>query len=446
MLLLITPLSAGAIDFEPYQLHLYGGGNGDVASADFDKDGDLDVVVVSERDLDAMVVFNNNGEGDLSNYTTYAAGDTPTGVDVADIDKDEDVDIVITNFYSNVIGVYFNNGDGTFADQVTYATDDHPAWISLTDIDCDNDIDVVTINPWHDLTSITILKNNGDGTFGGRTDYPVLAAWQAHFCVADINKDGYSDVLAGVGGYDDIGEKKFSVLLNNGDGTLGSATDYAAPGYLQDLHAADLDKDGDLDIIAGTRLEYSLTVYPNNGDGTLGTYVSYVAAPWLITSTDFDNDTYIDIAITGHEDSGDLNKVSVLLNNGDGTLAPKIDFDAVNTPSHLIAPDVNDDGFADIVTSNHGYGICVLMAIADTDGDGVPDEEDNCPSIPNADQTDSDGDGIGDACESVCAGAGAASTLGSSPVYGISDLGMHLAFVILPVGVIIGLRIWCRKK
>src|SRR5205807_6257047 len=41
----------------------------------------------------------------------------------------------------------------------------------------------------------------------------------------------------------------------------------------------------------------------------------------------------------------------------------------------------------------------VGMANTDTDGDGVPDASDNCPSTPNPDQADSDGDGVGDVCD-----------------------------------------------
>jgi hypothetical protein len=37
--------------------------------------------------------------------------------------------------------------------------------------------------------------------------------------------------------------------------------------------------------------------------------------------------------------------------------------------------------------------------IVDTDGDGVPDASDNCPTVANSSQTDSDGDGLGDACD-----------------------------------------------
>jgi hypothetical protein len=40
-----------------------------------------------------------------------------------------------------------------------------------------------------------------------------------------------------------------------------------------------------------------------------------------------------------------------------------------------------------------------LTIYGDTDGDGIPDNTDNCPTTPNADQLDTDGDGIGDACD-----------------------------------------------
>src|SRR5262249_28169927 len=39
--------------------------------------------------------------------------------------------------------------------------------------------------------------------------------------------------------------------------------------------------------------------------------------------------------------------------------------------------------------------------LADSDGDGIPDCADNCPSVPNADQRDGDANGHGDACDSL---------------------------------------------
>ncbi|MFK7888799.1 MAG: thrombospondin type 3 repeat-containing protein, partial [Gammaproteobacteria bacterium] len=49
--------------------------------------------------------------------------------------------------------------------------------------------------------------------------------------------------------------------------------------------------------------------------------------------------------------------------------------------------------------SSPGDYVRVLVGVADTDGDGVADEEDNCTLEPNLDQTDADADGYGNACD-----------------------------------------------
>jgi hypothetical protein len=83
--------------------------------------------------------------------------------------------------------------------------------------------------------------------------------------------------------------------------------------------------------------------------------------------------------------------------------------DTSATPS-FVAPAVDEDTaltFELTVSDNAGASdtdsvtvtVRNLPDVIDTDGDGIPDESDNCPTVSNADQADVDGDGIGDACD-----------------------------------------------
>jgi hypothetical protein len=58
----------------------------------------------------------------------------------------------------------------------------------------------------------------------------------------------------------------------------------------------------------------------------------------------------------------------------------------------------------------YGYTLTSPPPNPDSDGDGVPDSADNCPTVYNPDQTDTDHDGVGDACDSDADGDGMPTT------------------------------------
>jgi uncharacterized repeat protein (TIGR01451 family) len=91
-----------------------------------------------------------------------------------------------------------------------------------------------------------------------------------------------------------------------------------------------------------------------------------------------------------------------------------------------VGSDCSRSGIVDLALADVGLcTITVTHQAPDHDGDGVPDELDNCPDVSNPGQTDSDGDGIGDSCEmyefpvggAFVVGAGVENGVGSSVTF-----------------------------
>ncbi len=85
----------------------------------------------------------------------------------------------------------------------------------------------------------------------------------------------------------------------------------------------------------------------------------------------------------------------------DGTVLNFI-FDILTTaPSGSAALTISDEAVADPQADPVPAATVPGEIEVDSDGDGIPDVEDNCPTVYNPDQEDSDGDGVGDACSGV---------------------------------------------
>src|SRR3989304_8196514 len=77
---------------------------------------------------------------------SYAAGDGPSSVFAADLDGDGDQDLAVANAFSNNVSVLKNNGDGTYAAAVNYAAGDGPVSTFATDLDGDGDQELMGAN------------------------------------------------------------------------------------------------------------------------------------------------------------------------------------------------------------------------------------------------------------------------------------------------------------
>ena len=147
----------------------------------------------------------------------------------------------------------------------------------IEDFDGDGLLDIM-LSSSGPLDPMHFFHNNGDGTFTDRTKETGLGdeIGGLNLVLTDYNNDGHPDVLVLRGGWwDSFGEYPMSLLRNNGDGTFDDVTEEAGllvngPG--QAAAWADYDGDGWLDLFVGHESkpgeEFVSQLFHNNRDGT----------------------------------------------------------------------------------------------------------------------------------------------------------------------------------
>ena len=278
---------------------------------------------------------------DPATSVPYGGNATVNGILVADVNGDGINDLIYTNIGDETLEIKLGTGGGNFAAATEYA---------------------LSTNPYCTPEGVT---------------------------VADLNGDGYPDIIIADDGYDfenSVAIGKVYIFLGKSNGTFSAMPDvtvdigdetvdalpYTYPGP-NSVAIADLNGDGIPDMAVGTD-EGTVYTLIGNGDGTFQTPVLYpspIPAPYYfqdiqgLSLVDINNDGFLDLAYT------QIDGIAVAqLGNGDGTFQPAISnvnnsCNGFNWAAAFV--DFNGDGKPDFVTSGGGQQVCVQQG----NGDGT---------------------------------------------------------------------------
>ncbi|MEQ9467844.1 MAG: FG-GAP-like repeat-containing protein [Ekhidna sp.] len=296
-----------------------------------------------------MCDLDNNGLNDLA--IAHNAG---SGVEV-------------TIYQNNTAGTgALSGGDFTLAQSLN-APNNNTGAIALTcgDLDHDGDQDLVyTSNGVTSPRDIFLYRNNGSGfpspfPANPSAEFKLPAATSGNRLpgnvrIADLDNDGNPDIIVGNGS-----DRTFHIYLGNGDFTFGSANPISITGPINtsSLNVADFNNDGRLDVVSLPFRESNqgITVMKNTSQPGSVSFVQQTgitsnAQRINVETADFDEDGLIDIVATNQQ----LARVEVYRNtstvNGDITFAAGINVTITGAgPSGVDVGDMNGDGQPDLI-------------------------------------------------------------------------------------------------
>lgn len=286
--------------------------------ADFDNDNDLDILLTGTttgNTLDAISRVYRNDGGSFNEVASGLPGVYLGSTSFADFDRDGDTDILLTGMQTTgerITAIFSNNGNCSFTQLPgTSFTRICNGFAVFGDYDNDGYPDILVSGQPATLTRISqLFRNNGDGTFSEMTGVHLQGLSFGSGSWSDLNNDGYLDIV--LTGEDPSFTPVTKIYINDKAGNFTSKTTLLPGGARKcSVAVGDLDNDGDNDIIlsGGRNIARISEVYLNDGNAGFTLMSSETITGTTESSVglaDFDNDRDLDILISGIAAGGTL--------------------------------------------------------------------------------------------------------------------------------------------
>jgi uncharacterized repeat protein (TIGR01451 family) len=267
---------------------------------------------------------------------SYPVGTAPAAVAMADFNGDGKPDVAVVNSGSGDVSVLLNNGDGTYKPAVNFdAGMASPASVDVADFNHDGFQDLA-IWSLGDAAALSILLGNGDGTFRAAQTTPLSGGADqtaSGVALGDFNLDHQPDVAVLVHDASGNGDAKILLLDGNGDGTLQApkeALDLLTTVVGSVLVAADFNNDTKADL--AIQVSGGVEILLGRGDGTFqsGTTIAVAhGAADALKVGDFNGDNKVDLLVRSDQRyTKNFSHVtdyyiSLFSGNGDGSFQPE---------------------------------------------------------------------------------------------------------------------------